>query len=116
MVLEGKTIIVILSALFILSPSISNAGDGDFGRQCVMWVHDNYQGPSYIVYKNAEISVIGSSFNDEISSLFVPQGCYLQAFFHWKFQGANNTYPPGYYPAVGSMWNDQISSAKCICR
>jgi hypothetical protein len=117
MITNTKVIIAALIAIFILSTSSLNAGgDRDFNRYCVMYVHDNYQGPAYLVYKNAEVYVVGTAYNDEISSLSVPQGCKLQVFVDWKFQGASNTYPPGAYPAVGSMWNDQISSAKCICQ
>lgn len=114
---KTKVILAALFAFFILSISCLYAGgDGDFNRYCVMYVHDNYQGPAYIIYKNAEVYVIGSSYNDEISSLIVPQGCHLQVFTEWHFIGLNNTYPPGQYPAVGSTLNDRISSAKCICQ
>jgi hypothetical protein len=115
MLIKLKMALISFIAFFFLNISFLNAFD--FNRGCYMYLHDNYQGGvSYLIHSNAEVYVIGTAWNDQISSFQVPSGCRLQLFKDWKFQGQSTIFPSGSYPSLGSDWNDHISSAKCICQ
>jgi hypothetical protein len=55
------------------------------------------------------------SWNDQVSSFKVSQGCTLTLWQHVN-QGGAQFKSAKSYKYVGSGWNDQASEAYCYCR
>lgn len=55
------------------------------------------------------------SFNDAISSVYVPDGCRAIVYENKLKGGASEALPPGYWDLSGTAWNDRISSTDCFC-
>ncbi|UQA54767.1 peptidase inhibitor family I36 protein [Polyangium aurulentum] len=79
-----------------------------------MYQHANYGGEVRVVEIGANISNIGSLWNDQISSVIVHSGCVLNVWQHADFGGAHETWQ-GNIPYVGDWWNDQITAYTCTC-
>ncbi|MEX1346206.1 MAG: beta/gamma crystallin-related protein [Desulfobacterales bacterium] len=81
-----------------------------------MYEGHNFSGPVYFVYAWEEISRIGRWWNDLCSSVVVPPNCHLVVYMHHNFTGNNTTFSPGQYPNIGPPFENNISSAKCLCQ
>jgi hypothetical protein len=82
---------------------------------CELYQHANYQGGKYLVGRNKKFDFARQSWNDQVSSVKVPEGCRLTVYVNHSMTGAARTFPAGANPNVGQVWNDQITSGICSC-
>lgn len=78
-------------------------------------------GDSRSIFNKEETSDLGSSWDNEISSLVVREGCTLEVFWEKKYHGFDKKYRSEVYAnldhdhiGIGD-WDDDISSYKCTC-
>jgi syncollin len=62
-----------------------------------------------------ESTIYNASWNDQLSSFKVTQGCTLTLWQHVNAGGARFRSSTS-YKYVGDSWNDQASEALCMCR
>jgi hypothetical protein len=106
---------------------LSNSRDNHTSRPKIFLYKDSqFRGSRLGLFSsgnNIEVSNLSSyGFNDNISSIVVPSGCYITAWQHANFGGKQyyatvlNVNRPHYEKYVGSTMNDKISSFKVRCR
>ena len=88
---------------------------GAENRQCVLYQHRDFAGQPYRLSANTQIHYVGDGFNDQASSVSVPYGCELHVYQHRDFGGDVRTFRSGNNEYFGDLWNDQVSSAMCVC-
>lgn len=84
-------------------------------RQCVLYQHRDFSGQPYGVAANTQTEYVGDRFNDQASSVSVPFGCELHVYQHRDFGGDSRTFRSGNNEYFGDLWNDRVSSARCVC-
>ncbi|MDH4988941.1 hypothetical protein QEZ47_26205 [Aminobacter anthyllidis] len=79
-----------------------------------MYEHNGYGGRVLPMRPDQSISFrAGRFWNDRVSSVRVAPGCTLVVYQHTGMQGASEEFDRNARSIGG--WNDQISSAECIC-
>src|SRR5574337_346792 len=119
-----------VSALVIGMTVISSSAYAD----CILFQHRDYQGARYalgdgdaMIMKKGETTCTsvshgsgGSctyyepSWNDELSSFRVTNGCTLTLYENFN-RGGSHFRSNRSYKYVGSAWNDEASEAYCSC-
>ena len=81
-------------------------------RRCPVFYRDiDHQGDSFMLCSSGDVP---SSWNDQVSSFYVPPGYYVKLYPNRKYSGRNfGTYSQGFYN-VPSNYNDQLSSVMMI--
>jgi hypothetical protein len=116
------------AVIMTVSPTIAEAG-------CTLYQHRDYGGSGYglghferMVMVNGESTgcttnghgggcestIYDASWNDQLSSFKVTQGCTLSLWEHVNSGGARFRSNQS-YKYVGSRWNDKASEALCMC-
>lgn len=80
-----------------------------------MYQNGNFGGKVLPLAKGDSSGFFTKEWNDQVSSIKVPDGCALTVYENNNYGGSSRTYPSGKHKWVGDGWNDKISSAKCSC-
>ena len=98
---------------------------------CTIYQHRDYGGAHYYLGNGDDMKMIrapdygtsdgihrfiyDSSWNDQVSSFRVDNGCVLTLWEHVDYNGARFRSSKS-YTYVGSGWNDKASEAVCECK
>lgn len=106
--------LVILAALASIIFADSAVAQS-YGRSaCVLFEDVNFRGRTLEMGPNDSVSFRGGQFwNDRVSSIFVSRGCTLVAYQDTRMRGRSIEVRRRVRSLGG--WNDQISSAECVC-
>ncbi len=100
--------------LALLAGLLSWIGANPAGAACTLYEHTRYKGEAYFLDSGEESNALPGSWNDRVSSVKVDRGCKLTVYQHRKYAGDRRAFT-GDASDVGSLWNDEISSARCSC-
>ena len=99
-------------------------------KACQLYEYAHFHGGLFNVFANNRPISLGHLWDNRASSVVVPQGCQLTIYQDFNFGKRANPYAahtvannpaskvfnPGHYRYIGKLWDDQASSAKCLCR
>lgn len=86
-------------------------------QPCVTVYQHNMKGSSMCLTSDWTVGNLhGWHFNDEISSIVVPEGMRIVVYEHANFEGRSLTIGPGRWtpPSWTDFWNDRISSIRIM--
>src|SRR5262245_7022642 len=81
---------------------------------CQVYIHRDFQGNMMGYNRRSNVSYVGDTFQDAISSLAVRRGCRIILYHHRNFGGDRKIFRRS-YSYVGDVWSDIASSFKCRC-
>ena len=109
----ATTRIATLVTLTLLSFSIADAAvNAANARACEAYQRPGYGGERATLEPGAGSS--RSKLDNRISSFKIANGCYAETFMGANFTGRRGTWQ-GHVNYVGDMWNDSITSWRCVC-
>jgi len=111
MVKRQAAIAAIASVLMV---GTASAQDYEDETACEMYEHVSFRGRVLPMASGQSVSFRNGQFwNDRVSSVRVAPGCSLVVYQHTRMRGASQEFFRNVRSVRG--WNDQISSAECIC-
>jgi hypothetical protein len=115
-----KKILAGLGALFVVAIVATPAPAPAAGICAVLYSGEKFSGNMFTVPDGADISYVGNTWNDEISSMRVSPRCRLRVWDHAGKRGSHLTYSTGGRSRevswMGMLWDDRVSSLSCTCR
>lgn len=110
--MKRQAILAAIASLVMVGAASAQYYDDDVA--CEMYEHVSFRGRVLPMTPGQAVSFRGGQFwNDRVSSVRVSPGCSLVVYQHTRMGGASEEFFRS-ARAIGG-WNDQISSAECIC-
>jgi hypothetical protein len=105
--------IAALATLTLLGFPIADAAvNAAHARACEAYQKPNYGGERATLEPGGTSS--RSRLDNKISSFRIANGCYAETFTGQGFTGQRRAWQ-GHVQYVGDMWNDAITSWRCVC-